>query len=200
MLLFTLFLFIDNIMGFWGTPVTVTATATNPIDSDVSTMDTLHKMIVLARQCASDSKIVAGVGECLKRGQTKHDLVRNIYHWVQRHVKFVEDEETLAHVLGYQDVAQELLIAPSVLLAMPVPMGDCDDFSMLTASMLLCAGIQCRYVVIAIDPAIPEKFSHVYCRAYIADENRWLAMDCSHGRMLGWEYQGEVYRRFECAI
>ena len=131
---------------------------------------------------------------------TKRDLARAIWWWVKGHVTFCQDEEIVANELGYKDPNQELLIPPITLLQMPTPMGDCDDFSLLTASLLKCAHIPCWYVAIAVDEMEPDRFSHVYIRAYLDDEEQMMAMDVSHGRVPGWETQRKIYRKMEWMI
>ena len=182
--------------SYWGMPVSIVSAVTDPIDTDRSTVETIQQMIALARSSASDPLITSIVNELLlslPKNPSHKELARAIYYFVKRKVTFVEDEEILAKQLGYTDLAHELLISPTVLLRMPRPMGDCDDFSMLVASLLCAAQIPVRFVAIAVDPNEQFRFSHVYTRAYLADEDRWIALDCSHGSMLGWEKK-EKYR------
>lgn len=54
--------------------------------------------------------------------------------------------------------------------------GDCDDASVLIASLLGTIGIRSRMVSIAADPAAPNDFSHIYPEAEIYPGN-WVAMD-----------------------
>jgi transglutaminase-like putative cysteine protease len=81
-----------------------------------------------------------------------------IFWWVKEHVRFRDDP-----------VADELLLAPSLLLAMPQPEGDCDDFSMLTAAMLTAARVPWVFVTVAADHTDPARFSHVYLHAMVED-------------------------------
>lgn len=185
-------------MSFWGTQINLNRVATNPNDSDVSTADTVHQMIALVRSCAYSPQITAIVNTLLRslpQNPTNRDLVRAIYWFVKRTVKFTEDEDTLYNQLGYKDVHQELLIHPLVLLAMPQPSGDCDDFSMLCATLLVGSQIPCAFVTICADKSEPWRWSHVYVQAYLNDEKRWVTLDCSHGSQLGWEYSKEVFRK-----
>ena len=187
-------------MSFWGIPITTVATATDSSNTDVSTVDTIARMRGIARMSSSDSRVVGAVQECLDtlpRLHSQRELMRVIYLWIRGHVTFEEDESILSQVLGYQDVQHELLISPPVLLSMPSPMGDCDDYSMLSASMLLCASIPVMFVVIACDENQPWRFSHVYCKAFDKEMGTWIPFDASHGKLLGWQYQGPVFRRAE---
>lgn len=95
-----------------------------------------------------------------------------IFYWARDNVQFVQDEELLYHELGVPvpDLDKELLIVPPLLLRMPVPMGDCDDYSLLIASMLLAAGMQPWWVTVAADQTEPKRFSHIYLDVRLADE------------------------------
>lgn len=187
-------------MGYWGSPITIESVATDPIDTDRSTSETIGKMIVLARSSSQSPLIASIVDTCLSSSRNKtsqRDLARSIYWWVKNHIRFVEDETVLGSQLGYQDVNQELLISPEVLVTMPIPMGDCDDFSMLIAALLCCAHIRCMFVTIAADEVLPWKFSHVFPVALL--DSGYMTMDASHGNSPGWEY-GKQFRRMEWLI
>ena len=188
-------------MGFWGIPITVNAVPTNPINTDISTRDTVQQMIAIAR-ISSHSPQVASVVDSLLRSLPKNpatlDLVRAIFWWIKNHISFVEDEEILGQQLGYKDVNQELLIPPDTLLSMPTPMGDCDDFAMLAASFMLACSVPVWFVTVAVDPEQPGRFSHIYCKVMV--DNSPIAFDASHGAMLGWETKQNVFRRMEWLV
>jgi transglutaminase-like putative cysteine protease len=54
--------------------------------------------------------------------------------------------------------------------------GDCDDASVLIASLLGTIGIPSRVVTIAADPSSPEEFSHIYPEAETFPDV-WMPMD-----------------------
>ena len=58
-------------MGFWGVPISLDIRATDPIDTDRSTIDTIQQMIVLARVSVS-SPAVNHVVEVLKQSLPKY--------------------------------------------------------------------------------------------------------------------------------
>lgn len=186
---------------FWGRHVNIGSVATNPTNTDISTADTIHSMIGLARSSVHTSEVSRAVNACLEtlpNNPTKRDLARSVFQFIKGHIRFVEDETILTNVLG-SDPFVELLIAPYVLLSMPEPMGDCDDFSMLAASMLLALEIPVKFVTIAVDPDEPDKFSHVFVKAFLSDERRWVSFDASHGSLLGWEKK-ECFRYAEWLV
>jgi hypothetical protein len=191
-------------VGFWGLPIRLDIRPTDPINTDVSTVETIHQMIAIARLSATLPVIHSVVDSCLKTissNPSKRDLARAIWWFVKKTVTFCQDEDILANEMGYEnDPNQELLIPPMTLLAMPVPMGDCDDFSTLMASILKCAQIPCWFVTIAVDEMEPERFSHVFVKCYLEDEGQFMSMDASHGNVPGWETQRQVYRRMEWLV
>src|ERR1035441_4847947 len=111
----------------WGQPITLDVALTDPTNSDISTVDTIQKMIALANISAREPIVCHVVDDCLSTLPvkfTKRDLARAIWWWVKGHVTFCQDEEIVANELGYKDPNQELLIPPITLLQMPTPMGD----------------------------------------------------------------------------
>lgn len=190
--------------SYWGIPIHINAQATNPVNTDVSTADTIRQMIALAISSASDPHILSVVDSCLAilpSKPSKRELVRAIFWWVKRTLRFTEDEEVMATQLAIprDQLDKELLIAPSVMVQMPNPTGDCDDYSMLLASLLVAVHIKCWYVTIATDDLEPTRFSHVYVKAWLEDEGQAIALDGSHGTYPGWECK-QFYRRIEWAI
>lgn len=188
----------------WKQDFHISHTPANPFNTDISTYQTIQLMIRLAKVSAHSplvhSAILTATQGISPSNLPTRALARAIFYWVNGNVQFVEDETLLYKGLGIDRVDKELLISPEIMLGMPVPMGDCDDFSLLTASMLLAAGIPCSYLTIAADEKAPEKFSHVYVKAYLVDEMvegkaRELVLDCSHGSYPGWEYQGALRKQ-----
>jgi transglutaminase-like putative cysteine protease len=179
----------------WGQSIVVHRTPTNPYDSDVSTAATVNILCRLARQYAFDPWVAAGNQQALfalGAGARDRDTASAIFHWIRGTVRFVEDERLLYEELGVEPehLDKELLLVPPLLLGMPVPMGDCDDFSLLTASMLLAAGLQPFYVTVAADATDARKFSHIYVCAYLEDEDEYMSLDAGNrytGIPPGWE-------------
>jgi len=124
-----------------------------------------------------------------------------IFYYVRGRVRFVADESTaLPLQRWYQEPIVESLIRPVDLLNMrPIAQGDCDDFSMLVASMLLAEGIPCSFVTVAADDRDPQQFSHVYVASY--RDGKRTPIDASHGLFPGWEADRDsVFRKREWPI
>jgi hypothetical protein len=176
-------------LGYWGVPIRIADRGTNPYDNAISTKDTVYQMIALARRAANYPLVTSAVDSCLRKLHNKSNklaLCRAIFWFVKGRVKFRLDEDVVYNELGKQDWNQELLIDPGLLLSMPNPQGDCDDFSLLCASMLCAAHIKCGFVTIAADSSEPQRFSHIYVVAYLGSGQRF-PLDCSHGSLPGWE-------------
>lgn len=71
--------------------------------------------------------------------------------------------------------------------------GDCDDFTILFASLL--KGIGFENVVARVVSVRGDTWDHIYPLVQLPD-GRWIAMDATeHGHHLGWEYAQVAARR-----
>ena len=171
-----------------------TAIRTDPFNSDRSVADTVAQMAHVVRISIGHSIIRDAVERAtrdLDPWASDRDIASSIFYWIKTNIKFSLDETIAARYLGMSDfdaMDTELLIVPTALLSLPVPMGDCDDFSTLTATMLMALGFPCAFVTIAADSSMPDTFSHVYVKAWLPDSNSGLYMDTSHGTYPGWEH------------
>jgi transglutaminase-like putative cysteine protease len=177
-------------------------TATNPHDNFTSTADTIDQMIVLVQENVNSpyiqsalQSIKGNLGRQTRPGVTPTtlDLARAIWWYVKSKIRFVTDEETLIRVLQlYPDynslgTGKELLLSPSFVLQMKDPIGDCDDFSMLIATLLIAAGVQGVYFcTVAGDRNDPDAFTHVYVNVELYN-GTMFPLDASHGNYPGWE-------------
>jgi Transglutaminase-like superfamily len=185
-------------MNFWGEPILIDTHVTNPVDNDWSTRDTIRRMIAISHVCSNNIEIKRIVDRLIRKlpaSATELDLVRSIYWWTKNHIKFREDESILGEQMGYGDVNQELLISPIALIQMPEPQGDCDDFSMMLATLCLASKIPVWFITVAVDETQPNRWSHVYCMVMVDGER--MPLDASHGTCPGWETQRQMFRRQE---
>jgi hypothetical protein len=175
--------------------VTLRHQQTTPYNNDRSTADTIRLMGEIAKESANHGWIQALVGDILGGCRQPEHAARLLYGWVKGHVRFTEDEAILASQWGYGP-DKELLIRPEVLVSMPAPQGDCDDFSILLATLVLAAdlGIGVDFVTVAADSQEPDRFSHVYLRLTLPSDGYTMYADASHGHYLGWETDNQ-YRK-----
>jgi hypothetical protein len=164
-----------------------------PGDNDRSTAQTVGVMQWIIEGSYRRPEVIAATREAL-RGCAISDpawrKAQDIWAWVHEHIQFMTDEEILSTYFGLPEDL-ELLQRPELLLATGA--GDCDCFTMLTAAMLKCAGVEPAIETIAADPDLPGKWSHVYALAI--DGGQVIPMDTSHGKYFGWEAKNAYRRR-----
>jgi hypothetical protein len=157
-------------------------------DPDTGTAETVDLMQQAAIEDSTSPQVWAATRQATHGSRSKRQSVDGIYNWIASRVCFRSDDPVLKNLLGL-DNELDLLIRPARLLTMSRPAEDCDGFTMLACSMMLCAGVPCEIVTIKADPEDPGRFSHVYCQAILQDGP--LCMDCSqaaqHGYPIGWE-------------
>jgi hypothetical protein len=177
-------------------------------DPDEQVADTISLMSRYVREDAGSPEVQAAAEEAAPAGE---DPLDGVFRYVKGLIRFQADEATAAPLqsrlaklgLGEYPVV-EVLIRPRDMLTWhrdtgSRQVGDCDDFVMLTAALLLAKGVDASFVTVAADPREPRQYSHVYVAAYPAGGGR-VAMDTSHGAYAGWEVQDRVTRRTEWPI
>ena len=84
---------------------------------------------------------------------------------------------------------RNLFTAPSVTIE--TRQGDCDDKSLLLASLLESIGYATRFVVSATNPR--GSYNHVFVEAFVPRLGRWLPLESS---IAGFPF-GQALRTFE---
>lgn len=111
-----------------------------------------------------------------------------IYYFLRDNIRYTPDSIDL-----------EYLQTPPLLLSKVekgiVPMGDCDDYSCLAASLLRSIGIPARLKITSYSP--DGEWGHVYCQAFIGKLNdgtglgsngQWMTLDpIRNNENFGWE-------------
>jgi transglutaminase-like putative cysteine protease len=154
---------LPNLRTFNGTMGTPLAAG----DAGVSqTIDVIRQLV---DDAVKDPEVnVTAIGMVRGVDQFNRDAkARAIYEAVASRFFYVEDP---VGPFG----AKETLRPTRVLLQTWA--GDCDDASVLIASLLGTIGIPSRVVTIAADPSAPEEFSHIYPEAETFP-GTWMAMD-----------------------
>src|SRR5271170_7121870 len=123
---------------------------------------TLRQMRQLARAGAKDAGVIQ-VASNLVRNLPQYDRVGEIialHAFVRDAIRYTSDP-----------LDTELLRTPRAILEMGV--GDCDDKSILLASLLRCIGHPSRYVAIEMEGL--KGYSHVYVETPIGQ--RWVGLE-----------------------
>lgn len=148
---------------------------------EARTAETIAEMMALALADSADPEIQAIAAA--------HPSPAALFEWVQAHVSFVDDASNPDFALGRLSRLHELLIRPAALVRATRPQGDCDEFSMLLASLLLAQGRRPAFVTVAANPLTAD-YSHVY----VLLDGR--ALDASHGPYPGWAAAAGTETRF----
>jgi transglutaminase-like putative cysteine protease len=177
-------------------------------DPDQQVADTINLMAKYVREDARAPVVVEAAQEAAP-SDDPDDVVEGIFYYVRDLIRFQHDELTAAPLssqlakVGLADIpVVEVLIRPRDLLTWrrdtgKGPVGDCDDYAMLTAALLRARGVEASFVTVAADPSHPQQFSHVYVAAYPPSGR--IALDTSHGKHPGWEAE-RVGRREEWPV
>ncbi len=131
-------------------------------DGAAGTRSTLQIMAQLVKQYRTDmairefaAQLVSGV-----EAQNYTDEVKQLFYFVRDNVRYLQD---------INDV--ETVQTPDYTLNMRF--GDCDDKSVLLASLLESIGHPARFI--AVGYSIPGEYDHVFVETLIG--KRWIALD-----------------------
>lgn len=177
---------------------TVTETSSDPHEQ-------VRQTIGLMRQYANeDAQNPVFLNEV--RTATQADPIDDVWNYLSakdgiRRMQFVQDEQTARPWgdIGRWRPVVEALIRPVDQTVLAQAQGDCDDFSMYGAAMLLARGVPVAYTTVKADPSEPDLYSHVYLSAYPRSgryQGQRVPLDLSHGWGPGWETR-RVYGRKE---
>lgn len=171
-------------------------------NSDIATAQTVSMMCEQIDRSASDRMVQAAARDAARRfrggplnylmGQSPKApacLAESVWWWCKYGLRFVH-HDGLIEVWFHERNQLQLLISPDLLLRMDRPRGDCAIYTMLECALLKCLGVPYEIVTAAVDPNVPDQYSHVYARAVMPNGRR-LVLDASHGSRAGWEVPPE---------
>jgi len=164
-----------------------------PMQSDdVETAQTIAYMEELSSFDAGEQSVIDATHRALEESgldmsAAAADKAKAIFWWLKRTIRYVPTPATSFRV-------DQTLIAPSAMLAMKDPVGDCPQFSMLADAMFRNCCMRCLYKTIAAEPELPTIFSHVYNVVEIAP-GTWMPFDSSNGPAPGAEFAAPTKKR-----
>jgi hypothetical protein len=167
-------------------------------DPDLQVAQIVSLMTQVVKHAGGDPIIAAAWKDAWDKfkGVTFGDEAACCWWYARYVIKFVHHQELLRDWLFSLDDTQ-LLISPDALLRMRDPKGDCAIFTTLIQAMLAYRGIRYETVTVAVNPFMPEYFSHVYPQAVREDGTR-IALDASHGKYPGWEAPASRVLKKKC--
>jgi len=134
--------------------------------NSISLQQTIQIMDSLVDQHKTDTTIRQYVANMVRTRRLRDGDVQGlcdaVYAWVRQRVKYWAD---------ISDV--ETIQSPHVTLQLGI--GDCDDLSVLAATMLQAAGVQTRWLLLGYNGDYPE---HICVCCYKPDSSM-VAVDCS---------------------
>ena len=131
------------------------------MSGDAGVEQTINEMRGLVDEALRDPQIHRLARDIVQSVPAFDDLAEAnaLYEWVRRNIRFTKDP-----------VNKETLYPPAELLK--IRAGDCDDISMLLATLLMSVGYEARLMTVA---ASGDEFSHVYVEANI--NGQWIPLD-----------------------
>lgn len=100
--------------------------------------------------------------------------IRALFDYVQNAIRYVRDIRNV-----------ETLHFPEQIMSQEY--GDCDDKSVLLASLLESIGHPTRFVAVGFQP---DKYSHVFVDTRLGPANKWLSLDATEPHPMGWRPPG----------
>lgn len=145
-------------------------------------LETLGQMRSMVKQCRTDPTIRQAATNLIFLTPEKDQAseAEAIFNWVRDNVRYVRD---------VHDV--ETLSTPMITLSGRV--GDCDDQTVLLASMLEAVGYPTRFVIEGYHSA--DSYEHVYLETLI--NGYWVGMDPTENNPMGWTPPGPVSKAVE---
>ena len=155
-------------------------------DSDEATAQQVQLICAVVKHSLSDPIIKQAWADAWRAfGRLSFGDETSCCWWYARYVvKFAHHQELLrAWLFKFDDL--QLIISPDALLRMMSPKGACATFTALIGGMLQYRGIPWEIVAAAVNPMVPDLYTHVWPQAVRPDGSR-IALDASHGKYPGW--------------
>lgn len=166
-----------------------------PDDPDAQVRATIGLMCGYAREDAKSPEIQREAQEIWAQCRgNRLGMIQEVWRRVQHKIQFLNDDKTASPIEGLFEQMYngapivEILIRPKDMAVIKQRIGDCDDYSMYVACLLMALFIDCSFVTIAGDSHAPGTFTHVYVAAYPDGfTGVRVPVDASHGPSCGWE-------------
>ncbi len=124
--------------------------------SDIISIINTDRFDPFVRQKAIDIIKQAGVQD-----RDKYGMIKAVYDYLQKTVSYVEDPKDIEFMQRTQRLLDD------------TKAGDCDDFTISGASLLLSLNVDVRLKIVGTES--PNYFNHIYLQAN--DGNKWVDFD-----------------------
>jgi len=161
-------------------------------DDDDETAQTVTFMDELSAIDSNDPAVEDATTEALElagldRYADPMQKAQAVFWWLKKRIRYVPTP-------GTSPLVDQTLITPLAVLAMPEPIGDCPQFSMLASAMFRVLCMDSRFVTIKADQRDPRIWSHVYNTVEVGP-GQYMPFDSSNGPAPGAEYAKPYQRR-----
>lgn len=95
--------------------------------------------------------------------------IRSLFEFVQCAIGYVRD------IRGVETIQ-------SPLYTLQIGSGDCDDKSVLLATLIECIGFPTRFLAMGFKP---NTYCHVICEVFLSGE--WISLDATENKPMGWK-------------
>jgi transglutaminase-like putative cysteine protease len=142
----------------------------------IDTLKIMRREIIKGKQSPLIRQFTANLVNGLRQKDYIGE-VRKIHEFVRDNIRYVKDIDGVETVHGAEFILKNRY-------------GDCDDKSILVASMLLSIGHPCAIVACGF---IEKMFSHVYVITKIGE--KWVPVETTEQVALGWQPTGQSCRK-----
>lgn len=135
------------------------------------TLVTLRSMSLMVRQYKKSLPIYLRARDIVQNvlGKDFVGELRMVQGWVRENIRYTRD------IRGVESIQ-------TPIKTLEIMQGDCDDQSVLVASLLESMGHKTRFVAMGFAPG---KFSHVFTQARVGPS--WLSVETTENVGIGWK-------------
>lgn len=148
--------------------------------------NTVSKMIGIIKESASNPYIRKWAEKIIERVPDKNELqeIEAVYRFLQTYTRYTKDPLEFEYIQTPVYILNQMEIGD-------IPSMDCDDYTVLSLSLLRAIGYETTIKVTGYNPR-DKRFSHVYGIVWIGDFP--LVFDAIHkNKPLGWEPPGAIW-------
>ena len=175
----------------------------------------IYQTVILIKQKAREAlsqlliiQTVQSILIGLPQGSSQTEISKALVRWWMANIRYVPDDDMSWTEAGLQwinihECPRRFKQCEAVEMVSDVPQiladrkGDCDDFVTGLGAFHSLAGIRWCPVVVALDPSIPQEFSHIYLIANL--DGSWVPIDAVNKREpWGWESPNPFRREVLC--
>jgi transglutaminase-like putative cysteine protease len=144
-------------------------------DGAAGTRETLKAMRELTRAGVLDPEMRLLANSIVRHipGKTWFAEIRAVFNWVRTNITYRLD-------------ATEIEQISLASITVEQGQGDCDDMSIVLATLLMSIGHPCRFVAVGFGEHGDGLFSHVLVETRGAGETPWVSLDTTEPAPMGW--------------